>query len=88
MVPHGESELSPYEQISRNIPDVGDLKRFYCLFYIRHPGIRRHKVDNHFKKGFFLVYKSTSSKIYYLDMDSNMVKNYKYVQFDEGMNDL
>ena len=79
MVPHGESELSPDEQFSGNMPNVGDLKIFGCRFYIIPPGIRRHKMKNNSKKGIFLVYKATSSQIYYWGMYTKLVNTSKHV---------
>ena len=54
MVPHGESELSPDEQISGNIPNFGDLKSFGCQVYIKYPGIRRNNIYNNIKNGILL----------------------------------
>ena len=48
----------------------------------------RQKIDNHFKKGNFLGYTSTSSQIYYWDMNTNITKTPKHLQFDEGINDI
>ena len=45
-------------------------------------------MDNHVKKGIFLGYKSSSSHVYYLDMDTEMLKTSKHVRFDEGMDYL
>ena len=35
---------------SVNVPNFGDLNIFGCWFYIRPPGIRRNKMNNHVKK--------------------------------------
>ena len=48
MVPHGESELSPDEQISVNRPGVGALKTFGCQVYIRPPQYEKSR-----QKGYF-----------------------------------
>ena len=71
---------------SGNRPNVGTLKSFGCRVYIRYPGINRHKMYNHVKKVNFIGYTATSSQIYYLDMDTKLVKTYNRVRFDEEMN--
>ena len=45
-------------------------------------------MKNQTKKEMFLGYLATSYHIYYCDMYTKLVKTYKHVQFDKGMNDL
>ena len=69
-----------------NRTNDGPLKIFGFQVYIRPLGRNRHKMENHVKERFLLVYTATSSQIYYWDMDTKPVKTSKNVHFDEGIN--
>jgi Integrase core domain. len=52
--PHGTRNKSPFELIRGTHPDLSLLRIFGCDVYIRPPGRRPSKLDNHFIKGKFL----------------------------------
>ena len=64
------------------------LNRALVIGFISDLKLEEGKIWKITPKGFFLIYKYTSSQIYYWDMNNNMVNNSKHVRFYEGMNYL
>jgi hypothetical protein len=85
LVPHGNRSTSPFEMIRGHKPDLSRLRVFGCDVFIRPPGRRPSKLDNHAIRGRFLGYTSTLKQIYYLEYNTSKVKVAANVRFDEGM---
>jgi hypothetical protein len=85
LVPHGDRSSSPFELIRGRKPDISRLRVFGCDVFIRPPGRRPSKLDNHAIRGRFLGYTSTLKQIYYLEYGTSKIKVAANVRFDEGM---
>ena len=87
LVPHGDRGV-PHERAGGSRVNVSRLRTFGCRVYVRPPGKRRHRLDNHVNTGIFLGYTATMNNVYYWDLKTKRIKTAVHVKFDEGMNDL
>jgi Integrase core domain. len=83
--PHGTRDKSSFELTRGHKPDLSLLRVFGCVVYIRPPGRRPSKLENHVVKGRFLGYTSTMKQIYYLEDKTNKIKIAAHARFDEGL---
>ncbi len=87
LLPQGDKGV-PHTRATGERPDLSKLRTFGCRVYVRPPGKRRSKLDNHVNKGIFLGHTSTMTQAIYWDLDTKKVKTATHVKYDEGMNDL
>ncbi|MCP4167411.1 MAG: DDE-type integrase/transposase/recombinase, partial [Chloroflexi bacterium] len=88
LTPRAGQTQSPYEKVTGKRPNLKNLRTFGCRVWVRPPGRRSTRRENHTIKGIFLGYTVTMSQIYYLDNATTRVKTTIHATFDEGMNDL
>ena len=88
MVPQRGLYIYPNETISVTRLVFSALKSFVLILYTIPLGNWRKQLNNHVRKYILLGYKATESNIYYWGLLKNLIKTYKNVIFDEGMNGL
>ena len=76
-------ELTPYELMTGNRPDLGHLRVFGSKAYVHIPKQKRDKLDFKSYTGYMIGY-SLNSKGYRILCDDNTVVNSRDVIFDEG----
>ena len=87
-VPHRDKESPPITICSGQRFSLQGLRVFGCRVYVRVPGTRKAKLDDHVSEGIFLGYTETMKNIYWYDNKTGEVKIASHVRFDEGMVDL
>jgi hypothetical protein len=91
LIPHAGAQQSPYEICSGNIPDLSRLHTFGCCVYAvpEQPNNRRAaKLDDDSWKGIFLGFARSMKNALYYDLESQSVRSFLHIVFDEGMADL
>jgi hypothetical protein len=89
-LPGKDDSPSYYERLHDGAKaDLANLRTFGCRVWVRPPGKRRSRLQNHSKLGIFLGFlPNTTKNILWFDPETNRVKIAFHVRFDEGMNDL
>ena len=88
VIPHGKNMITPFEHITKKLPNLSHFKTFGCRCYVRLPGWRISKLENNVRKGIFLGYTVTLRHIHYLELDTGRLKTALHANFDKGMGDL
>ena len=60
---HADDEKTPYYQVKESKGDLSRLRTFGCRVWVRNPGRRGHKMDNHVNRGVFFGYTSSLRNI-------------------------
>jgi hypothetical protein len=82
-------EMSPIEMTSGNKDNFSAFRTFGCRVWVRPTTKRPAKFHTVSRKGIFIGFiPDTTRNILWYDVESQLVKIAKHVQFDEGMNDM
>ena len=79
----GMKNVTPYELWFGRKPDVSHLRTFGCVAYGFIPETQRKKWDAKAEERIFVGYSLTQKNYRLWDHDTNSVKEYKHVKFDE-----
>ena len=63
-VPHSDIKMILYQAITGTQPDITNLRTFGCRVYVRKPGIKSAKLDQHTSYGIFVGDTATTKNIY------------------------
>ena len=80
---HLETKKTPFKGYYGIKPDLSFLKLFGLRVCIKRTGDQRSKLDPHDFRGIFIGYALTDQNIFYLDIDSGLVKRSHHAQFDK-----
>ena len=81
---HKALDCTPYEAWTGLKPDLSRLKIFGSRVCVKGTGHRRAKLDYHDFRGIFLGYSASDHNIWYIDLDSAIVKLSHHAVFDEA----
>ena len=88
-MPTKSGDTSPFKLATGSNEDFTSFRTFGCRVWVRPPGARKGRLQNHARKGIFLGYlPNTTKNILWFDVESKRVKIAFHARFDEGMNDL
>jgi hypothetical protein len=84
---HDGKESPPITICTGQRLSLASLRTFGCRVYVRLPGNRSSRLDDHNNSGIFLGYSDTMKNIFWYDTKTHRVKLASHVRFDEGMTD-
>ena len=88
-IPHRGQEVSRLFLSTTKKDNFTKFRTFGCRVHVRPPGVRSKRFKNEARKGIFLGYlDSTSRVIIFYDESSNRIKYATHAKFHEGFNDL
>jgi hypothetical protein len=82
VLPHGDRGV-PLQRFTGTRSSVLRYRTFGCLVIVKPPDKRNGKLEQHFRRGFFLGFTGTQLQIYYWDLVSERVKRAYTVKYDE-----
>jgi deoxyuridine 5'-triphosphate nucleotidohydrolase len=83
-MPHSSINMSPYQALTGNKPDLRFLRIFGSHVNAKKPGSRPYKLDHHSFDGIYLGNTATPKNVYIKDSKTNHVKIGTHVTYDEA----
>jgi hypothetical protein len=81
---HTETKVTPFKGYFGTKPNLSHLKVFGSRVCVKCSGDRSGKLDHNNFTGIFLGFTATDHNIYYLDLESGLVKCSHHTHFDEA----
>ena len=76
--------FTPFKGWYRYKPNLKGLRLFGSRVYVKRSGDRRAKLDRHDFTGIFLGFTATDNNVWYIDINTGIVKTSHHAVFDEA----